>query len=88
MTTVHNFHVPLPEDVYHQLREEAQRLHQPATQIARHAIEGWLQDQRRGLLHEAIRAYAQEQAGSRADLDADLEAAAAEHLADLDKDGS
>jgi hypothetical protein len=70
------------------LREEAQRLHRPATQIARHAIEGWLQDRRRGLLHEAIRAYAEAQAGSQADLDADLEAAATEHLADLEKDGS
>jgi len=88
MTTVHNFHVPLPEDVYRQLREEAQRLHRPATQIARHAIERWLQDQHRDLLHEAIRAYAEAQAGSPADLDAELEAAGAEHLANLEKDGS
>jgi hypothetical protein len=58
MTTVHNFHVPLPEDVYSELRQQAQRLHQPATQVARHAIESWLQDRRRDLLHEAIRAYA------------------------------
>jgi predicted transcriptional regulator len=87
MTTLRNFHVPLPEELYRQLHEEAERLRQPATHIVRQALQSWLDRQRQDLLHEAIHAYAQQLAGSQADLDPELEAAAAEHLANLEKAG-
>jgi predicted DNA-binding protein len=68
MSRLHNFHIPLPEDVYRRLRQEAERLQRPATQIGRQAIEWWLKEQRRAALHEAISAYAQEMADTDADL--------------------
>jgi len=83
---LHNFHIPLPEDVYQRLRQEAERQQRPATQIGRQAIEWWLKEQRRAALHEAISAYAQEQGGTTADLDTALESAALEHLTSQDED--
>ena len=50
----------------------------PATAIARYAIESWLRHQRRAAVREAIAAYAADVAGSREDLDPDLEAASLE----------
>ena len=77
---LHNFHVPLPEDLYRELRAEAQRAQQPATVVARHAIVQWLQQQRQAALHTHIRAYAEQHAGTPVDLNPDLEQASVEHL--------
>ena len=60
-----NLHVPLPNEIYHDLREEASRSMQPATALAR---------------HEAIAAFATQYANTEFDLDTDLEAASIEHL--------
>ena len=75
-----NLHVPLPEPTYQQLRTEAARTQRPATELAREAIDRWLAAQQRQLLHDAIQAYARETAGTRDDLDGEMEAAAIEHL--------
>lgn len=75
-----NFHVPLPEQTYMQLRAEAKRTQVPATTLAREAIDLWLQYQRRKARHEAIAAYAAETAGTDLDLDPDMESAGLEHL--------
>lgn len=73
-----NFHLPLPEELYLALRDEAAALKQPATVVARQAIENWLRERRKMALHEAIAAYAAEHAASAADLDTALEAASLE----------
>ena len=78
----HNFHVPLPEPVYTRLRELAQRQHRPATQLAKQAVEYWLEEQERLAVHEEIAAYATQQAGSVDDLDEELESASLEHFDD------
>jgi len=75
-----NFHLPLPDKTYSLLRVEAERLKVPATTVAREAIDRWLQEQRRQARHDAIAAYAAEMAGTRFDLDDDLESAGIEHL--------
>src|SRR2546426_10411459 len=75
---VRNFHLPLPEPTYRRLRDAAQRANQPATVVARDAIESWLRQQRKAALHEAIAAYAAEVAGSLDDLHPELEAASPE----------
>ncbi len=75
-----NFHLPLPEQTYLRLREEAERTQAPATTLAREAIDQWLRSQSRKARHAAIAAYASEAAGTRFDLDADLESAGIEHL--------
>lgn len=80
MSTIHNLHVPLPDDLYRQLREETRRQRKPATQLARQAIEQWLQQQQQSALQEAIRTYAERESGTEADLDPLLEAAAIEFL--------
>jgi predicted DNA-binding protein len=77
---MHNLHIPLPEDLYRQLKDATQRLHRPATQLAREAIAAWLAQEQQTALHEAIRAYAEAVAGTEADLDFSLEAAALEPL--------
>jgi hypothetical protein len=73
-----NFHLPLPAATYRRLRDAAARTKQPATTLARHAIEAWLRQHRRSLVREEIARYAVEAAGSRDDLDEALEAAALE----------
>jgi predicted transcriptional regulator len=75
-----NFHLPLPDDTYEDLRAAAERSKVPATAIAREAIDVWLRQQSRDARHHAISAYAAEAAGTHLDLDAYLEAAAIEHL--------
>jgi predicted transcriptional regulator len=78
MSAVKNFHLPLPDDVYAALREEAAALKRPATVIAREAIEAWLRERRRASVRESIAAYAVKHAGTTADLDPTLEAASLE----------
>jgi hypothetical protein len=80
-----NFHLPLPEEIHARLRDEAKRRGQPATAIARHAIQSWLRQARRMELAESIAAYAAGHAGSDADLDPSLEAAGLEALRELEK---
>jgi hypothetical protein len=75
-----NFHLPLPERTYTQLRAAAERAQEPATILAREAIESWLREQSRKARHEAIAAYATEMAGTKSDLDPDLESAGIEHV--------
>ena len=77
---MHNFHLPLPEEVYRDLREEAARAGRPATALAREAIELWLRHRRKVTRHEAIAAFAAENAGSPVDLYTELESASLEHL--------
>ena len=75
-----NFHVPLPPETYDALREESEARGIPATTLVREAVEGWIDDQKAKRLRDEIAAYALEMAGTSADLDPDLEAAAAAEL--------
>lgn len=76
----HNLHVPLPADTYQELKNESDRVHQPATTLAREAIRYWLEERRRSRLAQEIQEYARAHAGTAADLDADLERVAIEQL--------
>jgi len=75
-----NFHVPLGEDVYKQLKDAAERSGKAATELAREAIEAALIERRKAELDESIAQYAAEVAGTTDDFDPDLERAAIEHL--------
>jgi hypothetical protein len=75
-----NFHLPLPEALYAELRTEAERSNVPTTTLARQALEQWLRDKRRTDLRQAIEAYAADTAGSGSDLDEPLADAAIETL--------
>jgi hypothetical protein len=75
-----NFHLPLPDQTYSQLRAVAERSRVPATTLAREAIDAWLRQQLRKARHHAIAAYAEEMAGSALDLDPALESAGIEYL--------
>jgi hypothetical protein len=83
--TMKNFHLPLPEQTYMGLRAEAERTGVPATTLAREAVDWWLRQQRRKTRHDTIAAYANQMAGTRLDLDVDLESAAIEHLLNTSK---
>ncbi len=75
-----NFHLPLPEKTYDRLRLEAERSDVPATALAREAIGFWLDERRKRVLRESIAAYASRMAGTKFDLDPQLEAAGVQHL--------
>jgi len=81
-----NFHVPLSDELYKQLRAEAERSQQAATALARYAIAWWLQQRQKAALDESIRAYAAQGAGTPADVDQALEAASVDHLLDAEED--
>ena len=55
-----NFHLPLPEQTYSQLKAQADRLRIPATKLAREAVDSWLRQQTRQARRDAIAAYAAE----------------------------
>jgi hypothetical protein len=77
-TAPRNFHLPLPEPLYRRLQDAAARANQPATTVARYALERWLREHRKTVVREAIAAYAAEVGGSRDDLDPAFEAASLE----------
>ncbi len=79
-TTLRSFHLPLPADLYEELRAQARRTGRPATTVARQVIADGLRALRRHELAEEIAEYARENAGTSADLDAELEAAGIESL--------
>lgn len=86
LTPRHNMHVPLPTDIHTRLKAEAKRSKQPTTAVVRHAIEAWLVEREREALRDAIADYARATAGTPADLDPELENAAADHLLDVERD--
>jgi hypothetical protein len=75
-----NFHIPMTDDLYSELKKAANNLGQPATKVARNVIEEWLHHRKKNALHRDIAAYAREHAESNEDFDPFLEEAAAEHL--------
>jgi hypothetical protein len=75
-----NFHLPLPDQVYDELKMEAQRSRLTATSMARHAIQTWLAARKKATRRQAIAAYAAEMGGTEFDLDPQLEAASLELL--------
>lgn len=85
MPPVRNLHVTLPEDLHVALREEAARSGRPATELAREALRDLLARRRREALSRQIAAYASHAAGTRHDMDPELEAAAVERLLDEDR---
>jgi len=83
---VKNFHIPLPEGTYAQLRPEAERTQLPATTIAREAISAWLRARRKAARQKAVFDYAANMAGTHFDLDPTLESAAIEELMRMDRE--
>lgn len=68
-----NFHVPLPEKLYNELRAAAAEQDQPATKFAQELMEVGLESWRRERRRAEIAAYAREVAGTSDDLDPVLE---------------
>ena len=60
-----SFQLPLAELTYRRLRDAARQATQPATAIARYAIESWLRQGRKAMLHEAIATYAAQMGSGR-----------------------
>jgi hypothetical protein len=81
-----NFHLPLPEGTYAELRTEAERVQQPDTTVVREAVVFWLRARKKVERQNAIAAYAAKMAGTPFDLDKSLESAAIEQLTKLDPD--
>ena len=75
-----NIHVPLTQELYRKLRDEAKKEERPATEIARNAIQKWLEERERIALHESISDYAIKNAGTVYDYDEELSNASIEHI--------
>jgi hypothetical protein len=76
-----NFHLPLPEELYDELRSAAREADQPATRFAQELMRAGLDDWRRARRRQQIAEYARHVAGSSEDLDPELERAGIEALA-------
>jgi len=76
--------LPLAPEMHEALFAESRSLGIPATKLARRVLEEWLRERRRKRLRQEIRRFALAAAGSRADLDPELEASAVEELGRLD----
>jgi len=75
-----NLHIPLPESLHRRLHEAAHQAGRTATELAREAIDRWLQEFRKKRIREEIAGYAAHCAGGPADLDPALEKAGVEEL--------
>ena len=78
--------LPLPEEMHTALFDEARRSGEPATRLARTAINDWLEKRARERRVEQVRQFALEHAGGEYDLDPLLESVAAEELLRFDED--
>ena len=76
--------MPLSDSVYQRLKSVAKKQHKPATQLAKQALEQWLDEQEKLALHEEIAGYAASMAGTVDDLDESLETVSLEYLAETD----
>lgn len=81
-----NFHIPLSDRTYRELRLLSEKTHRPATQLAREAIESWIEGLKGNALRREIEEYARANAGSEVDEDPHLEAAAVEYLRAAEED--
>jgi hypothetical protein len=72
--------VPLAEPLFAALTAAATDTGRPTSEIARDAIERWLDAHRRVARRAEIASYAGESAGTDVDVDRGLERAAVEHL--------
>ena len=79
-TTSRNVHIPLPKSTYLQLKKEAKHSKQPVTKVVRYAIEQWLEQRQAQVIEEELTEYVSTYAGTKQDLDPDLEKASIEHL--------
>jgi hypothetical protein len=70
-----NFHLPLPDALYEELRTAARELDQPATKLAQELVRVGLVEWRRTRRRQQIAMYARQVAGSHDDLDPELERA-------------
>jgi predicted DNA-binding protein len=79
-TALKNCHIPLPNNLYSRLKKEAKQSKQPVTKLVRYAVESWLEQQQSLMIEEELTKYVNSCAGSKHDLDPDLEAASIDHL--------
>jgi hypothetical protein len=77
-----NFHLPLPEELYNELRVAAREADQPATRFAQELMRSGLDEWRRVRRRQQIATYARQIAGSSEDLDPALERAGIKALAE------
>jgi predicted DNA-binding protein len=78
--TMKNLHLPLPEGLYIRLRKTADSTGRPATELAREAVQEWLENAERMETRENISEYAVKAAGTGDDLDPELEGAGLEYI--------
>lgn len=76
----YNFHLPLPQELHDILRAESEASGEPATNLAREALTDWLKRRKKERRHAEIAAFAAKHAGTKLDLDPDLEAAGIEAI--------
>lgn len=86
LSAMQNFHLPLPDELYRELKNESKRSGTPATQIARIAVAEWLKKQHAIAVHEELSAYAAAVAGTEHDLDSELAEAAIDRLRDVENE--
>ena len=75
-----NLHVPLPDELHRRLRALSNDQGRPATEIAREAIDRWVSEERRRIVHDELQEYANRVAGTKDDLDEALEETGVESL--------
>jgi hypothetical protein len=81
-SAIHNLHVLLDSSQHAALRAESRRQKRPATSVARDAIAEYLRRKEREQLEQRLETWARAHAGSQADFDSALEAAASETVID------
>jgi len=77
-----NFHLPLPERFYDELRSAAREAGHPATRFAQELMRVGLDEWHRTRRRQQIADYARQVAGSTEDLDPELERAGIKALAE------
>ena len=79
-TTFKKLNLPLPLEMHEALFSESKDMGIPTTRLVRTVLEDWLQERRRARRQEEVRQFAIAHAGTKLDLDVELDDAATEDL--------
>lgn len=83
---IYNLHISFPQALYRELKAESKLHKVPTTKLVREAVEIWLKRKKAATLEKSIIEYALQCAGTKDDLDEDLEEASLEVIHQIDNE--
>jgi predicted transcriptional regulator len=80
-----SIHLPISDSLLQNLKEHAKKENRTVSGIVAEAVENWLKQKRKEKIYQQIKEFSSKYAGSKYDLDEELEAAGSKFLLEENK---